>query len=173
MSFWYADDGAIVAQSPKKLQQLLDVAVEYNFRFNPRKCEKMNCGAPVFIYGEPVPQCTQSKYLEVWFGGEGADWYLHFSKMVDKGRKPLNFWRSIGFNGRGFWLRARRMIFTTFLRPVVEYGLAIMPRNVRILSMLERFQGDSLTAMFGSGRNTSHDAMRGLAIVSSYEQRWI
>jgi Reverse transcriptase (RNA-dependent DNA polymerase) len=175
-SFWYADDGAVVAKSPEEMQRLLTVAEEFsremNFRFNPRKCEVMNCGRPVRIYGEVVPTCTQFKYLGVWFGEEGADWFLHFSKMVEKGERTLNFWRSIGFNGGGFGLRTRRMVFTTFLRPVVEYGLAIMPYIVKIITMLERFQGEALVAMFGVGRTTCRKSMRGLAMVTSYQHRW-
>lgn len=176
-SFWYADDGAVVARTPAQLQRLLDVAVEHsltnNFRFNPRKCEVLNCGRPVTIYGEPVPNCTQFKYLGVWFGEGGADWYLHFGKMIEKGRRQLNFWRSVGFNGSGFGLRTRRMIFTTFLRPVVEYGLAIVPKVRSILTALEKFQGEALVAMYGIGRNACRASMRGLAMVTSYEHRWM
>ena len=117
---------------------------EINFRFNPTKCEVMNCTEPVFIYGERVPQCTQFKYLGVWFGEGGTDWFLHCSKMIDNARQQLNFWRSIGFNGGGFGLRTRRMIYTTFLRPVVEYGLAVTPKIGRIFAALERFKGTPL-----------------------------
>lgn len=176
-SFWYADDGAVVAKDAQTLQRLLDVAVAYgneiNFRFNPAKCEVLNCAEPVYIYGERVPMCEQFKYLGIWFGEGGANWYLHASKMIEKGKQQLNFWRSIGFNGGGFGLRTRRMIFTTFLRPVVEYGLAVMPKIAGILAALEKFQGDALVAMYGVGRNTCRASMRGLAMVTSYEHRWL
>ena len=176
-SFWYADDGAILAKTPRRMQELLDVAEDFsrrnNFRFNVRKCEVMNLARPVLIYGEEVPVCTQFKYLGVWFGEKGADWYLHFSKMVEKGRVQLNFWRSIGFNSTGFGLRTRRLIFTSFLRPVVEYGLAIMPKIPRILAMLEKFQGDALCAMYSVGCKSSRAALRGLTSVSTYEVRWM
>jgi hypothetical protein len=91
--------------------------------------------------------------------------------MIEKGRQQLNFWRSIGFNGGGFGLRTRRMIYTTFLRPVVEYGLAVMPKISGILAALEKFQGEALVAMYGVGRTTCRASMRGLAMCTTYEHR--
>ena len=176
-SFWYADDGAILAKTPKRMQKLLNVAVDFsrrnNFRFNVRKCEVMNLKKPVRIYDDVVPVCTHFKYLGVWFGATGADWFLHFSKMVEKGRKQLQFWKSIGFNSTGFGLRTRRLIFTSFLRPVVEYGLAIMPKLTRVFSMLESFQGEALCIMYGVGMKSSRAAVRGLTMITTYEVRWM
>ena len=64
-SFWYADDGAVVAQSPTKLQALLDAAQEFslerNFRFSPTKCEVMNVDNRITIYDQPLPHCTRFK----------------------------------------------------------------------------------------------------------------
>jgi hypothetical protein len=175
-SFWYADDSAIVAKDPGHLQQLLDVAVrhseEINFRFNPAKCEVMNCSsAPITIYGDPVPTCSRFKYLGVWFDENGADWRSHFDKMIEKARKVIGFWRGVGFNNRGFKLRTRRLIYTTFIRPVVEYGLAISPELKFITSKLEKVQGEALCALFGTYKCSSRNAMETLLNITNFEYR--
>lgn len=174
-SFWYADDSAVVGDDPEHLQRLLDVAQEHslaiNFRFNPTKCEVMNCESMVKLYGEGIPTCKQFKYLGVWFNEEGADWTMHFQKMVDKGRNVVQFWRSVGYNSRGFKLRTRRMIYTTFIRPVFEYGVAITPGNKSITNGLNRFQGEALCALFGVYKNTSRKAMETLLDLTDFEYR--
>lgn len=174
-SFWYADDGAVVARDPVTLQRILHEAEafskEMNFRFSPTKCEVMNSDVAITIYGQPLPRCTQFKYLGVWFGPGGADWRLHFHKMVEKGRNQLSFWRSIGFNSSGFKLRTRRMVYVTFLRPVVEYCLSISPGVKHITDALESFQSEALRACFSVGKCTSQAAMRALAGVTTFEHR--
>ena len=174
-SFWYADDSAIVARNPGHLQQLLDVAEDYsweiNFRFNPAKCEVMNCPSPVTLYGDPLPTCSQFKYLGVWFNEDGADWRIHFDRMIDKARGTTGFWKSVGFNDIGFKLRTRRMIFTTFIRPVVEYGLAISPDLKSITNSLEKLQGQALCTLFGVYKCSSRAAMESLLNITDFHYR--
>jgi hypothetical protein len=174
-SFWYADDGAVVARNPASLQRLLNVVEsvshELNFRFSPTKCEVMNSPVPVSIYGTNLPHCSQFKYLGVWFGVDGADWKGHFVKMVEKGRNQLQFWRAIGYNAAGFKLRTRRMIYVTFLRPVVEYCLAISPSLKSLTNYLEAFQSEALRGCFSVGRNTSQAALRAVAGVTTFAHR--
>lgn len=174
-SFWYADDGAVVAQTPRKLQELMAAAeqfsIERNFRFSPTKCEVMNVNGAITVYGQPLPHCSQFKYLGVWFDKNGANWKLHFSKMVDKARNQLQFWRSVGYNAAGFKPRTRRMVYVVFLRPVVEYCLSICPPLKMLTNMLERFQGEALRGMFSVGKCTSQAALRAVAGVTTFEHR--
>jgi hypothetical protein len=71
-SFWYADDAAVVAEDETKLQVILDAAEEHskevNFRFNPKKCEVLNCERKELkLDGIAIPECKEFKYLGVWF----------------------------------------------------------------------------------------------------------
>ena len=174
-SLWYADDGAVVAQTPRRLQELLEAAerfsLERNFRFSPTKCEVMNVRGRLSIYGQALPHCSQFQYLGVWFGEHGADWKRHVVTMIEKARAQLYFWRSVGFNAFGFKPRTRRMIYVTFLRPVVEYCLSICPPLKMITDALERFQGEALRCMFSVGRHTSSAAMRAVSGVTSFAFR--
>jgi len=174
-SFWYADDSAIVATSPAHLQRLLGVAEahsdETNYKFNPAKCEVMNCSETVKLYGEPIPRCTQFKYLGVWFNEQGADWKLHCQKMSDKANTVVNFWRSVGFNPGGFGIRTRRFIYVCFIRPVLEYGLAILPELKIALKELQKAQGRALCAMYGTAPNASRAALETLTAVPEMPYR--
>jgi hypothetical protein len=166
---------AIVGKDPGRLQGLLRVAEEHsleiNFRFNPTKCEVMNCEVPEKLYGEDIPSCTQFKYLGVWFNARGADWKVHFEKMIGKARNVIQFWRTIGFNGQGLKLRTRRMIYTTFIRPVVEYGLAISPKLKALMNKLGQVQGQALCTMFGTHKTSSRTSMETLLNITNFEYR--
>ena len=118
-----------------------------------------------------MPTCTNFKYLGVWFNQSGPDWINHFGKMVDKARNVISFWNSVGFNSKGFKLRTRRAIYTTFIRPVVEYGLAISPRLKKITKMLEKLQGQALCYLFGTYKTSSRVAMETLLGVTNFEYR--
>jgi hypothetical protein len=175
-SFWYADDAAVVAEDTNTLQRILDVAQEHsyeiNFRFNPKKCEVMNCEGKVLkLYDEPMPECKEFKYLGVWFTGDGADWKMHFDRRCEKARNAINFWKSVGMNGFGFKLRTKRAIYVSFIRPVFEYGLAICPDSINTLKITQRTQADALSALFGVYRNSSQAAMETLLSVTSMKYR--
>ena len=175
-SFWYADDAAIVAEDTTQLQNILETAqahsLEVNFRFNPRKCEVLNCeGKVVKLYGEPIPECKEFKYLGVWFTGDGANWRLHFARRREKAKAAINFWRSVGMNGYGFKLRTKRYIYLSFIRPVFEYGLAICPDSVHLTKELQKTQADAMCALFGVGRSSSQIAMETVLGITSMKYR--
>ena len=79
--------------------------------------------------------------------------------------------RFSGFNPGGFGLRTRRFIYVNFIRPVLEYGLAVFPEAKLAIEELQKAQGRALCAMFGVGKNTSRLALETLAGVTEMQYR--
>jgi Reverse transcriptase (RNA-dependent DNA polymerase) len=159
-TFLYADDMAIVADNDRQMQKLLDICEKYSighrFRFNPRKCEVFG-SEKLRLYGEPLPKTDLFKYLGVWFRPWGIDWKTHVGKMIEKARNSAQFFGHVGYNGTGFRERTKLTIYKTFIRPMMEYGLAIMPEqgNKHLIKKLDQEQHRMICRMFGVHWNTS------------------
>ena len=144
-TFMYADDMAIVADNPLQMQRLLDICEQYSiahrFRFNPRKCEVFGCDK-LRMYGELLPTTEIFKYLGVWFRPTGIDWKAHVGKMIEKAKNATQFFGHMGYNGTGFRERTKLTIYKTFIRPTMEYALAIMPEqnNKELIKKLDQEQ---------------------------------
>ena len=167
-SFLYADDIALVADSPDHLQRLLDLcsahAQSHGYRFAPDKCVHVAAGpsSPVVLEGRPIPQASSFCYLGVEFGATGIMQSVHARARVDALDRPLSLLRSLGFNGVGLSAVTRRALYHTFLRPVLEYGVPLLP-NVHPLQTLQHAQTRALRFMFSTPPATSTDAVHFLA----------
>jgi hypothetical protein len=174
--FMYADDVAILIENSEQLQELIPHIVEHsianNYRFNPRKCEIMNTSSEVHIYNIEIPHCTTFKYLGVMVDSKGIRWDLHLERLEQKTDQMLQFFRSIGFNSKGFRERTRVTLFKTFLRPLWEYCLCIMPNIKKYMDRLTRLQHKCLTAMFSIGPKASMKAVQLLCGVPDVRFRW-
>ena len=173
---FYADDMAVVAQDPVRLQRLLDIcerySLEHRFRFNTRKSEAFG-DTEYRLYGEPLTKCKDFKYLGIKFDQRGINWEMHFGRLAKKSLDMARSFARLGYNGRGMHERTKLQLFKTFLRPLFEYGLAIMPGagNGKVLKLLERTQHDLLCRMLGVGIRTNAASIRSLLHVQSVRLR--
>ena len=67
----------------------------------------------------------------------------------------------------------RVTIFKTFLRPLWEYCLCIMPHVKRHLDRLNRLQHECIAAMFSVFKNTSQAATRALTGIPCMHHRYM
>lgn len=174
--FMYADDVAIIVEREDQLEPLMRVLEAHssrnNYRYNVRKCEILNSTADAILSGERMTHCTTFKYLGCMVDKDGINWDLHLDRLETKTREMLQFFRSVGYNQGGFRERTRITIFKTFLRPLWEYCLCIMPHLKRLLDRLNRLQHECLTAMFSVYRNTSQASLRALTGIPCVHHRY-
>ena len=175
--FMYADDIAVVLHNEEEVNLLSPILEEHsrmnNFKFNPRKCEIMNAETVMTLYGEEVPACEQFKYLGCLMNKEGIDWSEHIARLEKKTVQMLNFFTSIGYNSGGFRERTRLTIFKTFVRPLWEYCMCIMPDVKKWLDRLEKLQHRCLSQMFSVSIKTSKATLCTLTGIPSVRQRWL
>lgn len=179
-SFFYADDIAIVADSPAQLQMMLrtceEFSIDYCFRFNPGKCEIVGGreeDLPLYqLYGSPLKLSLSFTYLGMRMTTEGIDGPEHVRLMTVKTLDALNLIRSLGFNGWGFSTEVKKRLYETFIRPRLEYGLQLISPCRIVLKMLETTQHIALATMFSVSRTSSMASLRALSGIQSMEQRW-
>ena len=172
---FYADDIALVAESRPRMRQLLQVcedhSLEHNYRFNPRKCESFAPDNTYSLYGQPVTRCTEFKYLGIYFSQDGINWDRHVEQMIVKAQRAVNFFKVLGANGYCMGERTKLMIYKTFIRSRMEYGLQIMHRYRKALSKLEVAQRRFLASMLDIWPTSNQYGVRTLYQLQTMTQR--
>lgn len=163
-SLLFADDVAIFG-TKVEVQQMLDLAAQHSFalgyRWNPAKCAIINAPSPTSstsqgfrlkLYGEAIPVVSEFVYLGMPFGSNGLVGSSINTLRSPGAKKTMALLTSIGVHRNGFSLLLCARLYACFIRPKLEYGLAISKFLVSEMKQLEATQ-DRLVGMFiGSNR---------------------
>ena len=133
----------------------------------------MNSRERMSIYGEDIPHCVTFKYLGCMFDKKGINWELHHKRLIEKTKQMLHFFTSVGYNSGGFRERTRLTLFKTFLRPLWEYALCIMPNMKARLNELNRIQHRCLAQMFSVDYRCSRAGLQALTSIPEVAHRWL
>lgn len=162
---FFADDGALHARSRLGMQSLLDVssqwATEYGMDFAPGKCAIMwdheeEVHVDFQIQGGVIPTVETFVYLGVECNPKGM---LFGKKQKERCASMLStarFLKAKGMNALGWRLNCRVLVYKSFLRPIMEYGCALMRKpNSEMLSCMEKAQNSVLNMLLSCSRTTS------------------
>jgi hypothetical protein len=105
------------------------------------------------MYNEPLQRSESFCYLGVPFTVNGIDFPSLIRRNGDKAVKSAMYFNSLGCNGLGFDLTTCLYVFQTFVRPILEYGLALCPMKWKNLA--EKYLSQCLRVMTGCGKNVS------------------
>ncbi|CAO3588292.1 unnamed protein product [Absidia cylindrospora] len=137
----FADDVALVG-SAHDVSVLLSIAESHSitngYKWSPSKCELINT-SPSFsytLYDQPLPISTSTIYLGIPFNEYG----ICKSQMINKAIQHQQALRRMGVHQYGFGLLHAIKAYTTFIRPIIEYGLAIVPISPTHLKALQKSQ---------------------------------
>ncbi|ORY89198.1 hypothetical protein BCR43DRAFT_539616 [Syncephalastrum racemosum] len=126
----YADDVALVGH-PSDVQRMLDMAEVHSnmlgYRWSPTKCMVLNAppDASFKLYDQPLPTCESFKYLGIPFNKEGIDTTALLQHSTQRAITSMRSLRDLGVHTYGFGLGAATRAYQVFVRPILEYGLAI------------------------------------------------
>ena len=158
---FFADDGNIHTRSREKLQELLDLCSKWakanGISFAPSKCvtvHRENC-QPFRINDGEIPHEEQFKYLGMMMSHKGIDWKESFVARCAKTRKIARFLKWTGMHMNGFRLTTSILLYKTFVRPTLEYGLSVGIATKDVMQMLEATQTAVLRQMFSVNNRTS------------------
>lgn len=158
----YADDIVLLSSSWSDLKKLLliceDHSVRNRYRFGVRKCESvLSCNREqsqeLCLYGEALQNSESFCYLGVPFTRDGIDFQSLLRRNGDKAMKAASYFNSLGCNGAGFDLSTCLHVYQTFVRPILEYGVALCP--LKLKSLLQSYMSKCMRIMTGCGKNTS------------------
>ncbi|KAG2191387.1 hypothetical protein INT47_013269 [Mucor saturninus] len=161
-SLLYADD-IILIGTRESIPVLLQVAerasFDLGFRWNPSKCVVLAppSSAPriYYLYDTPLPHQSSFRYLGVPFSNLGK---INTNELAAHNRQAglaaLFSLVPLGLNPYGLPPKLLIQLYKQFIRPTMEYGLAIAQISNRQLLPIQQTQHQALRKMFG-GHPTS------------------
>ncbi|SAL98890.1 hypothetical protein [Absidia glauca] len=175
----YADDVALIGDQRTiltNLQLCEQHSFDVGYRWSPTKCvilEPAPSPSSFQLYNTSIPCHDHFTYLGIPFktGGEiGRDRLLQHN--TQKMLASMNVMASLGLNNSGFTKLLSSRIYQQFLRPQMEYGLAITPLTKTLVTKkLEQAQNDSIRRFYGAHSLSSTVIMRHLARIPSMQAR--
>jgi hypothetical protein len=170
----FADDVALVANSPLDLQKSVNAAHEWaisnGMTFSLSKCMYLgHKGIAPKLGSTNITRCDRATYLGMSFVNPSLDFKFSNEKRTKNARLRSDMLRSSGFKIMGFKLDASVAVYKTFVRPMVEYGLALTPKAM--LKPIQRAQEHGLRTMFSSTRHTSRAALQLLTRITPMRDR--
>lgn len=161
--FAYADDVAVCVDTLSELQHVINTIHEslasFDLNLNPQKCvfiepHPMCHDSELRIDGELVPMAERATYLGIEFNRKGMDLANSFRMRAKKTENLIPIFRSIGAFSGGLSTRSQSLIFKTFVRPKMDYGLTLSSTKTEI-DPLVKAQHKWLCSMANVHQNTS------------------
>ena len=140
----YADDIVLMSNSRRAMQAMLDICSRHaslnRYRYGVAKCELLASAPipdtqPLTLSGLPLAVSKRFTYLGCTFSSDGVAWADHWTRMGVKALSASDALNSAGCNGHGFGVAIGLRTFRTFVRPILEYGLALCPAREATLPL--------------------------------------
>lgn len=182
-SLLFADDVAIFGSKDSVLSMLQlaeQHSYELGYRWNPLKCAVLNhpsttsstsSSFSLSLYGTPLPRVDEFVYLGVPFVKNGLSTPALLSHRSPGALKAMGILNRIGVNRQGFSLSLCARLYSTFVRPKFEYGLAISNFRGPDYDRLEKLQDRCLRILFGGRHNASTAVFKHLTTLPDMRSR--
>ena len=177
----FADDTALLARNAQDMAQLLTICEEWSqlagMKFAPQKCVVLGPSiatrqVPLKLYDTDLPSAEQATYLGIPFTRAGIAWKALCKERTDKAADVIRALAPMGLNARGWAPAAAARVYKTFVRPVMEYGLALSCNlSAECVQRYERTQALALRTICSAPRNTSYNGLRRLLQIEPMSHR--
>jgi hypothetical protein len=175
----FADDANIHANSVDNMRVLLRACERWSevnhMEFSPSKCIYLGPADPLQgelkMYGAVLPKQDSAIYLGLWFNQVGMDFEQTTSERTNKANGLISMFGDIGMNATGWTFRSSAVAYKSFIRPAMEYGLAIKPFNKEEITPYVKVQNAAMRRILSVPRNTSINAMSKLLLLEPMEFR--
>jgi hypothetical protein len=181
-SLLYADDVVLIG-TEETMPQLLKAAenhsLQLGYRWNPTKCVVVNSPAysgdvsPLKLYGTSLPSALSFNYLGLPFNKVAQ---LDTDLLVaHNARSALTAMRlglqALGIYSSSFSRLTSSRLYATFIRPKLEYGLAITTFTKATYKLIENAQNQCLRICFGGHSKASTAVYKHLTNLPSLRER--
>jgi hypothetical protein len=153
-NLFFADDGNIHSNYAQAVQEILDLAFEweseFGMKFSPSKCLVLSKQKilPFNIGGSVLPQVEEAVYLGIFLSEKGFN-SKPFAKSCARKMESLIMQLVKGGYSSKYWSSGIKFgVYKQFIRPIAEYGLqlkimddpeAAQLKASRILNMFDDF----------------------------------
>jgi Reverse transcriptase (RNA-dependent DNA polymerase) len=163
----YADDIVLLANSRRKLAQLLGIceahSITNRYRFNVSKCELImstttkDAEIALMLYQSHLPVSQRFCYLGCSIDSSGIHWKSHHARLGGRALANASLLCSAGLTGRSLGPTAALRLFKVFIRPILEYCLSICPR--KHLNQLKSYYNKAICWMSSAGKGACADVL--------------
>ena len=172
----FADDIILMAKNATEMSNILTIcevwSTRVGMRFSPTKCIALDTEEQNFsLYNQRLTTSENEKYLGINIVPGGINFPLLGKERTDIAKGLIMMMGSMGLNLNGFAPEASSRLYKTFIRPAMEYGLALKQLSAEEIKTYQKTQNMALRMIFSVPRNTSIEAMHKLAQVEPMETR--
>ena len=175
----FADDVALFTTNPYTLQSLISICEEHSrtwgYRWKPGKSKIVQKPGPTFsqftIYGEAMGSTPMFTYLGCPFDAYGINAPALIHKNIGAMSAAAHEMTLLGVNGSGFSTYRSVLAWKSFVRPCLEYGLALVTLTKKLRKSLEKAHTMGLRMAIGGYKRSSIEAMRQLCKAEPMEVR--
>ena len=131
MRRWHRSSDQLGAAVAKHVNACERYRCDHSYEFAPEKCEVVppiyrdSSYLPVKLYGQNLKEVGVYKYIGLPFGA-GLDTQRMCEVSIAKGVRTADLLCSVGCNGGGSSTAVSRRVLTSFVRPSMEYGMALV-----------------------------------------------
>lgn len=175
----FADDCNIHSTTLNGLRNMLGICENWSIRndmvFSPTKCFYLGPALledmDLTIYGTALPKAETADYLGMVFDGKGVNFTANLEKRANKARMVTQALGDLGMNGTGWPLRSSALVYKTFIRPIVEYGLGLNIWDQKTIRIAQKVQNCAMRRIFTTAPKTSIRAMEKILLLEPMEVR--
>ena len=176
----FADDMVLSSTNKEFTQRLLNVCGEWSsdhgIEFAPNKCgilrKKIDTdGTSLKIYGDDINEVTDYTYLGISIDKNGINWEKSMRKRIDGATNRIQWMGKKGMNAYGWRPIMSLNIYKAFIRPMMEYGLALQLVPKSILKQLQNVQNLALRRIASVNRSTSIAGLHTIFGLENMEER--
>jgi exonuclease III len=178
----YADDVVLIGTEetmPLLLKKAEEHSNELGYKWNPTKCvvvnEPLYTGdvSPLKLYGTSLPSATSFDYLGLPFNTSAK---LDPGLLIARNARSALYsmrtgLQALGIHTPSFSRFVSAQLYSIFIRPKLEYGLAISHINAKNLALLEKAQNQCLRLCFGGHSKSSTAVYKQLTRLPSMYER--
>ena len=175
---FFADDGALMVTNNIDAKILMNCCYEWSISngiiFAIPKCQFV--GSPDYPWkiemnNIPLERVDRYKYLGIYLQHDGMDWATSASHRISKFKTMSQLMHQKGMNPNGWRLKQKLLVYKSFLRPMLEYGLALAPMPTPIKKALQAAQNYTLKLMVHANKCTSINALHCIMEIETIEMR--
>ncbi|CAO3637955.1 unnamed protein product [Mucor hiemalis] len=144
---------------PLLIQLAEEFSNMFKFKWNPLKCALINYSStrrPISIYGVPLPIVDSYNYLGVPITKSGVDVQAMLNLSARKAQATMQLLRRVGVHQYGFSLLLALKVYRVFVRPIMEFAVAILGLNATTSMVLDKTQAKCLNMTLN--RSVTHNA---------------
>lgn len=173
----YADDVVLMAHSIARLRAFTRACEEHSrmwkYAWSPAKCVQIadRNWETVSIYGSPVDRKESFIYLGVPVTIDGIDAREMVKRNSRKAEVAMDAMRSLGLETRSLEAHRATLVFKSFVRSCMDYGVAIANLSTEVVKGLDKMQRKLLIRLFGGCFSSNYDVLARVADSQTYKVR--